>query len=1177
MRITRLKFSNLNSLKGEFEIDFTNNELIEDNIFAIVGDTGAGKSSILDAITLALFAKTARIEKITGNSNEIMNRDSGDCYAQVFFINENCEYSALFSQRKARGNKDGNLLAYTRTLFDITNNKQIATNKDFDNVLVNIINLSFDQFSRSVLLAQGNFNLFLMAKDDDKSKILEQITGTEIYSEISKKIYEHYSLEKRSLELINERFNTQDILSDDEKIQLKQDIIDNQKLIDESNKKREINNKIINYYLKKDEIDLKRISLSRDIQKRNDQNDLYLIYKDKLELYNKSKEPYILSKKILSEKTNLESVNEDIRNIKNNISNISTELKDKELLISNNDDLIKSSINKKIELNEIVSKVRPLDTIIINNERELQSNEIQYKKIKCKIDNLHLEKDSLLLKMDKIKASIKVSNDYISSNKTYKILSEKYDEFITNNNLLKSSNNNLDISNDEIIKINNTILKLEENKEKLKAEKIEVEKIINNINKENSSGKTKLELKASLEISHRENIVINRIEDTLKQYNENLSILKKYNDELDIKRKEIDKNNLILIDNYRLFEKAKLSLDRAKELLKLSAFANQVIEGNPCPLCGSLTHPHPLSINEESLKTEEQEFIQIENIINSQKDKVFSLKSNVIILEDNIQSINTTISLNKDFLAKNLKVETSFLQTFQKLKEQNVNEVKDLELKILELEKKEEIINKQSIENVRIDGQLDNIISLINEKTLSLSIQKSKIDQYKSDISKLNKFFEPYIEFKNIENKDLNQYKLSYDKHVNLIETYNVEIKNSSNSLEMINKSLNEYSVEAEKMQININNLTTKIKNDKKIRIDLFDEKDCDVELSNISNEIEELKRFKDSIIAKYNNLVTDKAKFEATLIEKIKRSNEFIESIRIDTIELNRLLLQNQFDSIDALEKAQLSIENFDKYNNFILEFENLSKKINVLDESIKEDEIILNKEKPQLSRDEANSTKIEIEKEYDLYQQLMGNYQEKLESDQKNNYKLGKIKKELEKQQVIYDKWSKLNTAVGSSDGQKFRKLAQGITLDYLLNNANIKLNQLTDRYSLIRDNSNNLKLDISVVDLYMNGIERSVKNLSGGEKFLVSLSLALGLSELVNSKNPSETLFLDEGFGSLDEETLENALNTLLILCEKEQKLIGIISHVEKVKLAISHQILVERNGNGSSLIKGPGVKS
>lgn len=1175
MRITKLKFSNLNSLKGEFEIDFTNNELIEDNIFAIVGDTGAGKSSILDAITLALFAKTARIEKITGNSNEIMNRDSGDCYSQVFFINENCEYSALFSQRKARNNKDGNLLGYTRTLFDITNNKQIATNKDFDKVLVTLINLTFDQFSRSVLLAQGNFNLFLMAKDDDKSKILEQITGTEIYSEISKKIYEHYSLEKKNLELINERFNTQDILSEDEKIQLKQNISDNQKLIDESNKKREINNKIINYYLKKDEIELKRISLSRDIQIRNDQNDLFIIYKNKLDLYNKSKEPYKLSTKLLSEKSNLKSVNDDINKIKQEIFNLTNDIKDKELIISNNEDLINLCLNKKIKLNEIVTKVRPLDTIIINNKRELNSNEIQFKNIKCKIDNLHLEKDSLLLKIDKIKTSIKVSNDYISLNKTHKILSEKYDEFITNNNLLKSNNNNLDVSRDEIINLKDNILKLEGKKETLTAEKVAVEKIINNINKEYPSSKAKLELKAYLDNSHKENIVINRIEDTLTQYNENLLILKRYNEKLGIKRKEFEKNNSILVDNKRLFEMAKLSLERAKELLKLSAFAKQVVDGKKCPLCGSLTHPHPISINEEYLKTEEQEFKQIENNINLLKDKNFSLKSNIETLEDNIQSINTTISLNKDFLTKNLKVESSFLKTFQKMKEHNINEVKDLELKLLELEKKEQILNKQSIEKVRIEGQLDSIISLINDKTKSLSIQKSKIEQYKLDISKLNKFFEPYIEFKNMDNKVLNQYKLKFDKHVNLIENYNVEIKNSSNSLEMINKSLNEYIVENKKMQISIDKLKAKINSDKKTRIDLFDDKDCDVELDKISNKIEELKKLKDSFNATYNTLVTDKAKFEATLNEKIQRAFEFSESIKIDTIELNRLLLQNQFDSIDDLEDAQLSNEDIDKYNNFIIEFENLSKKINVLDESIKEDESLLNKEKPELSRDEANSNKIEIDKEYDLYQQLKGNYQERLENDQKNNFKLSKIKKEMEKQQVIFDQWSKLNSAVGSSDGQKFRKLAQGITLDYLLNNANIKLNQLTDRYSLVRDNSNNLKLNISVIDLYMNGIERSVKNLSGGEKFLVSLSLALGLSELVNSKNPSETLFLDEGFGSLDEETLENALNTLLILCEKEKKLIGIISHVEKVKLAISHQILVERNGNGSSVIKGPGV--
>ncbi|MEA2101500.1 MAG: SbcC/MukB-like Walker B domain-containing protein, partial [Thermodesulfobacteriota bacterium] len=166
---------------------------------------------------------------------------------------------------------------------------------------------------------------------------------------------------------------------------------------------------------------------------------------------------------------------------------------------------------------------------------------------------------------------------------------------------------------------------------------------------------------------------------------------------------------------------------------------------------------------------------------------------------------------------------------------------------------------------------------------------------------------------------------------------------------------------------------------------------------------------------------------------------------------------------------------------------------------------------------------------------------------------------------------RWDALHSLIGSSDGKKYRNFAQGLTFELMVSHANRQLEKMTDRYLLVRDDEQ--PLELNVVDNYQAGEIRSTKNLSGGESFIVSLSLALGLSKMASRKVRVDSLFLDEGFGSLDEDALETALETLAGL-QQDGKLIGIISHVAALKERISTQISVLPVSGGRSTISGPG---
>jgi exonuclease SbcC len=190
-------------------------------------------------------------------------------------------------------------------------------------------------------------------------------------------------------------------------------------------------------------------------------------------------------------------------------------------------------------------------------------------------------------------------------------------------------------------------------------------------------------------------------------------------------------------------------------------------------------------------------------------------------------------------------------------------------------------------------------------------------------------------------------------------------------------------------------------------------------------------------------------------------------------------------------------------------------------------------------------------------------------LKNDDDTIGKNSELDRRIEAASKQAEPWRKLSDLIGSADGKKFTLMAQRYTLDLLLQHANVQLRELARRYRLERLGDS---LNLGVIDQDLGDELRSVHSLSGGETFLVSLALALGLASLTSSRLRIESLFIDEGFGSLDEDTLETAMNALNHLQSQGRK-VGIITHVERMQDAITTQIHVRRGPGGSSRIVLP----
>ncbi|NCB00392.1 MAG: chromosome segregation protein SMC, partial [Clostridia bacterium] len=194
-------------------------------LFAIVGPTGAGKSTIMDAICLALYGETPRLGKITSGGNEILSRQTGECYAEVVFESQSGRYRCQWRQHRARKRPDGKLAEASHDLSDAITGKLLENKKrDVAAAIEDKTGMNFERFTRSILLAQGSFAAFLKASPDERSPILEQITGTEIYSDISIAVHERQRAERQVLERLQDQIQGVSVLSDEEEAQLAADL-----------------------------------------------------------------------------------------------------------------------------------------------------------------------------------------------------------------------------------------------------------------------------------------------------------------------------------------------------------------------------------------------------------------------------------------------------------------------------------------------------------------------------------------------------------------------------------------------------------------------------------------------------------------------------------------------------------------------------------------------------------------------------------------------------------------------------------------------------------------------------------------------------------------------------------------------------------------------------------------
>lgn len=1077
MRILQVRFKNLNSLVGEWQIDLMHPAFASDGIFAITGPTGAGKTTILDAICLALYGRTPRLNKVTKSGNEIMSRQTGECFAEVTFETQTGRYRCHWSQHRARKKPDGELQAPKHEIANADSGEIVESKiRGVADQIESATGMDFDRFTRSMLLAQGGFAAFLQAAPDDRAPILEQITGTEIYSQISIRVHERQREKREKLNLLQAETVGIVILNPEQEQEIGQ--AREAKLKDEKDlaARAAETGKAIAWLKTIDELKEGIVNLADQASRL--QGDIEAFKSDRQKLSRAMSAASLdgayakltaTREQQAEDSAGLKAEEEALPGLESSAREQAEALKSAEQKTARTKEELKAAA-------PTLQKVRSLDQKLADQKKSVSEEDQGCKKATAKID---ADKEARLEKQDK-RSKAHETMDLVDGY----LKEHAQDEWLISGLAgIEEQIGGLLSKQDEIVQ--------------------------KEADQEASNRTLELATESLDDCQKKSGIRKQELEDALEQLQQGKVALSQLLGDRLLREYRTEKETLLREIAF-LTKIAELEDHRAK-----------LEDGKPCPLCGATEHPFAegnVPVPDET----EKKIDALTRLISNAEDREADIKK----LEE-----DESLARNNQTEAENLE---SAAANDKKAAEKALAEVKNglVKLRADFAERRQAVATKLQPLGIADISETD-IPSLIASLTARLKAWQAQVKK-KADIAK------------QIADVDSEVKRLDA-----VIETQSTALAEKLERLETLKRELATGSNERNALY------GDKSPDDEERR---FNKAISDAEVSEKQardrhNELQQkwntakshVKSLKQRIEQREPKLRSLETKFSAALAH-VGFSNEEQFLAAILPTEARAELTATAKD----LDERQTDLKAIQKERETRLDTEMARKLTDKLLEELE----------PQFKEQEEALTEL---------RDIIAGLKHKLSENAAAKERIKEKRTAIEAQKIECRRWENLHELIGSADGKKYRNFAQGLTFEMMIGHANRQLQKMTDRYLLARDDAQ--PLELNVIDNYQAGEIRSTKNLSGGESFIVSLSLALGLSHMASKKVRVDSLFLDEGFGTLDEEALDTALETLAGL-QQDGKLIGVISHVPALKERITTQIQVSPLTSGRSQLSGPG---
>lgn len=1219
MRILKVQFKNLNSLAGEWAIDLTHPSFVSDGIFAITGPTGAGKTTLLDAICLALYGRTPRLNRVSKSGNEIMSRQTGECYAEVTFETQAGRFRSHWAQHKARKKPDGELQPPKHEIVDADSGKVLETKiLEVAKLIETATGMDFDRFTRSMLLAQGGFDTFLKADAGDRAPILEQITGTEIYSQISIRVHERRSEERGKLDAMIAELGGMQLLGEEEEQQL--NISLEQKVARDTELSGQIDQKKLAIAwldgLAKLEEELKRLDVQKgELQVRQE---AFAAHQERLLWANRALE-------LSGEYATLVSIRSAQENDRHSLDEGLKKLPKKEELVRQTeaakaaaDEQLKSKKAEQEKAAPVIRKTRDLDLTIREKEKPIKAAEEHLVAVETSLGALRKKQDEDSAELSTTRTTREQLQKQSDASKADERLVEHLTGIRGKFDALRKLHAEFDAKTEENKHVQVQVTESEE-LWKIEAGKLEsrneaLEKCHRVLKLKQSEFVEILEEKALSDWrSHvsslmEQNTFLAKAAESVGSISKSMQTLEALNN----RQAELAADETALIlelqDQKQLqatmeteigYLETQLTLLRKIE--DLNEARHQLHDGEPCPLCGAVEHPYaegniPVpDATRQQLTKKRGEAKRVADAIADVKIKQArigkDLEQVVAAQKEHSENIEA-LKVSLDQLCEGLPIDASDPDLGKKLEElqqgndkalkrasEVVQTAENLEQELSRLREaldqaKEEVV-KAERESQAAAHKKDSAVKLLDrlnkeeealcvERERYIGVLQGELEAFGVEALTFEKLDELQVELTQRRDQwvSLQREKSELDKKFAELE------QQTSHQAEQIQKADDELVKQRELLR-------SMLKEQEALsaeRRELFGEKNPEDEEIRMMASVHAAERAseaaREKMVAENQELGKLKSGIEA--LEKAITARD----VQLKEQEESFLLRirEAKFADEETFKMAQLPEE---ERKTLAEQSQHLAdEQAGLVSKARERTEMYDAEQQKQITEQPRDELEVELttlgttQKEL---QQDIGAFRQKLQSNEELKQKQKERVEAIDAQKRECSRWDQLHALIGSADGKKYRNFAQGLTFEIMIGHANRQLQQMTDRYLLIRDDEQ--PLDLNVIDNYQAGEVRSTKNLSGGESFIVSLSLALGLSQMASKNVRVDSLFLDEGFGTLDEEALETALETLGSL-QQDGKLIGVISHVQALKERIGTQIQVVPSTGGRSIVVGPG---